>query len=59
MSKKAKTTPKEELPKGFLLKGVNGSEWEIKQIIGSGGFGYVYSGLFNYQICNIIYVLTF
>lgn len=44
MSKKAKTTPKEELPQGTLLKDTNGTEWEIQKIIGSGGFGYVYCG---------------
>lgn len=44
MSKKAKTTPKEELPEGFSLKDTNGCEWEIRNIIGSGGFGYVYCG---------------
>lgn len=44
MSKRAKTTPKEELPNGFLLKDTNGTEWKIQNIIGSGGFGYVYCG---------------
>lgn len=44
MSKKAKTTPKEEFPKGFLLKDTSGNEWEIQNKIGTGGFGYVYCG---------------
>jgi len=44
MSKKLKTTPKEELPKGFSLKDTSGNEWNIQNIIGSGGFGYVYCG---------------
>lgn len=44
MNKKAKTTPKEELPPGFSLKDMSGVSWIIKNIIGSGGFGYVYCG---------------
>lgn len=44
MSKRAKTTPKEELPKGFILVDTNKNEWKIKNIIGSGGFGFVYCG---------------
>lgn len=44
MSKKAKTTPKEELPFGYTLKDTKGNEWNIQNIIGSGGFGYVYCG---------------
>ncbi|VVC32408.1 Protein kinase domain,Protein kinase-like domain,Protein kinase, ATP binding site,Serine/threonine- [Cinara cedri] len=44
MSKRAKTTPKEELPQGTVLQDTNGNEWEIQNIIGSGGFGYVYRG---------------
>jgi len=48
MSKKAKTTPKEELPPGSLLKDIKGVEWEIQNIIGSGGFGYVYCGWLSY-----------
>jgi len=44
MSKKSKTTPREELPPGSLLKDTKGVEWKIQNIIGSGGFGYVYCG---------------
>ncbi|XP_050434557.1 nucleosomal histone kinase 1-like isoform X2 [Adelges cooleyi] len=44
MSKKLKTTPKEELPKGFVLKDTSNNEWIVQKIIGSGGFGYVYCG---------------
>jgi len=44
MSKKAKTTPKEELPQNFVLKDTNNVSWIIKSIIGRGGFGYVYCG---------------
>lgn len=47
MSKKVKTTPKEELPQGFVLKDSKSTEWKIKNIIGSGGFGYVYCGQLN------------
>lgn len=47
MSKKAKTTPKEELPSETLLKDTNCTEWKIKNIIGSGGFGYVYCGWYS------------
>lgn len=55
MSKKAKTTPKEELPPGSLLKDIKGVEWEIQNIIGSGGFGYVYCGWLSYQLLIINY----
>jgi len=44
MSKKAKTTPKEELPRDFSLKDTKGVSWTVKNIIGCGGFGYVYCG---------------
>lgn len=60
MSKKLKTTPKEELSKGFLLKDTSNNEWEIQNIIGSGGFGYVYSGkIFMYSFLIILLGISF